>query len=163
MKRATLISWVDILSFVALVLMVATGLLLEFMLPPGSGRVEHGAGSQPITLVWGLTRHQWGDIHFYISIGLLALVSTHLWIHHKWIAAGFRGDTPAGTRVRVGLGMLGLLGLLFAGALVMFGPKDVVTRSSLREPAQTTPTVDPETANQGRGQGGGGRMGRGQR
>ncbi|MBF0299510.1 MAG: DUF4405 domain-containing protein [Oligoflexia bacterium] len=46
-----------------LVLLASTGFLLHHRLPHGSGRLT----------VLELTRHPWGDIHFYLSIVFLAL------------------------------------------------------------------------------------------
>ena len=40
--------------------MIATGYLLRFPLPPGSNKT--------LSLL-GFTRHQWGDIHFWIAWG----------------------------------------------------------------------------------------------
>ncbi len=131
MKRASLISWVDLLSFITFVLMIATGFLLEYILPPGSGRIDHGGLHKPITVVWGLTRHQWGDIHFWVAIALMACMAVHLWIHWKWILVSFKGDTPQGTRVRVLIGLAGLIGLLLVFAGILFGPKETVPRSKL--------------------------------
>lgn len=56
--------------------MIATGYLLRYPLPPGSNKT--------LTL-WSLSRHQWGDIHFWISLGLLAVLVFHLALHWNWI------------------------------------------------------------------------------
>lgn len=56
--------------------MIATGYLLRFPLPPGSNKKLS---------LWGLTRHQWGDIHFWISLGLLVVLVIHLVLHWNWI------------------------------------------------------------------------------
>ena len=55
MTHSTIIKIIDLLSFAALTLMISTGTLLKYTLPPRSGGDE----------VWGLTRHDWGNIHFY--------------------------------------------------------------------------------------------------
>ena len=56
--------------------MIATGYLLRFPLPPGSNKTLS---------LWGFTRHQWGDIHFWISLGLLVVLVIHLVLHWNWI------------------------------------------------------------------------------
>lgn len=56
--------------------MLATGYLLRFPLPPGSNKAYS---------LWGLTRHQWGDMHFWISLGLIVVMIIHLALHWNWI------------------------------------------------------------------------------
>jgi hypothetical protein len=57
--------------------MTGTGLLLAFRLPPGS-RGGHG-----LTAL-GWDRHEWGDLHTWISYGFLALILIHLALHWRW-------------------------------------------------------------------------------
>jgi hypothetical protein len=44
-------------------------------------------GSNKTLSLRGLTRHQWGDIHFWISLGLLVVIAVHLALHWNWIVA----------------------------------------------------------------------------
>jgi hypothetical protein len=57
--------------------MAGTGLLLAFQLPPGS-RGGHGLSAL------GLSRHEWGDFHTWLSYAFLALTITHLALHWRW-------------------------------------------------------------------------------
>jgi len=57
--------------------MSGTGLLLAFRLPPGS------RGGQGLSAM-GLSRHEWGDIHTWLSYAFLALILTHLALHWRW-------------------------------------------------------------------------------
>ena len=103
MKRATLNGWVDAVAFVALVLLVATGVLLDWTLPPGSGhRVT----------VFGLDRHQWGDLHLWIAISFCAALSVHLALHWRFAAGALRGSSREGSGKRLLLGLLGLAALV---------------------------------------------------
>ena len=54
-----------------------TGLLLAFRLPPGS---RGGRGLS--ALGWG--RHDWGDLHTWLSYAFLALMVVHLALHWRW-------------------------------------------------------------------------------
>ena len=124
-RRARLNLWVDALAFSAFVLMAATGLVLKLVLPPGSGRVAgEGIGAHPgrggtVSLLWGLTRHEWGNIHFAISVALFAILSLHLILHGRWIACMVRGKEREGSALKFALGLFGLLALL-AFALAPF-------------------------------------------
>jgi len=103
---------IDMLSFVALVMTVTSGLLLEFVLPTRSRSAS----------VWSLTRHEWGDIHFYISIAFLVLMSLHLLIHIKFIKSAVLGKVDRERKYRMAIGLLGLLSLLTLAALPLMSP-----------------------------------------
>ncbi len=67
---------IDIIAAFLLLGMIATGYILRFPLPPGSNKM---------LILWGYTRHQWGDVHFWISLGLLIVFFIHLVLHWNWI------------------------------------------------------------------------------
>jgi hypothetical protein len=77
MKRTTWNLLIDLLAATFFVGMIATGYVLRFPLPPGTNKSLS---------LWGLTRHQWGGVHFWISLGLLAVLLTHLALHWQWVA-----------------------------------------------------------------------------
>lgn len=76
MNRTLLNIIIDLLATLSFLGMIATGYLLRFPLPPGSNKTHS---------LWGLTRHQWGDIHFWISAALLLIMLVHLALHWNWI------------------------------------------------------------------------------
>lgn len=107
MKRPTLNLAVDAAAFATFVLLTSTGVLLRYVLPPGSGR--H-------TTIWGLDRHDWGQIHFWISMAFLAFLAVHLLVHRRWIVSVVRGRPREGSGLRVALGVVGLVAVLAAAA-----------------------------------------------
>lgn len=80
--------------------MSATGLLLAFRLPPGS-RGGHGLS------VLGWSRHEWGDLHLWISYSFLALILLHLCLHWRWFwqIAGKRRAWPILAGIGAGLAL----------------------------------------------------------
>ena len=74
---------IDLLAFLAMCATIATGLLIKYMLPPRSGGMGRGGG---LTL-WNWNRHDWGDLHFYLAIGLLSLLLVHVTLHWHWVVA----------------------------------------------------------------------------
>lgn len=58
----------------SLLLLLLTGLMLWWVLPPGSHRAT----------VWGMTRHEWGDVHFWASVVMLLGVAGHLVQNWGW-------------------------------------------------------------------------------
>lgn len=57
--------------------MAGTGLLLAYRLPPGS-RGGHGLSAL------GMSRHEWGGLHQWISVAFLVLVLVHMALHWRW-------------------------------------------------------------------------------
>jgi hypothetical protein len=92
MRRTTLNFMVDLIGFVDLLLLAATGAILKWVLPPGSGG-GHGDGFRrgrdpgEIKELLGLGRHDWGDIHFVLSLLFLLVILVHLILHWTWIKA----------------------------------------------------------------------------
>ncbi len=111
MKRPTINLSVDAAAFAAFVLLTSTGVLLRYVLPPGSGHR---------TILWGLDRHDWGQIHFWISMAFLVCLAIHLVLHRRWIASVIRGRPREGSALRVALGIIGLLAVLAAAAAPFF-------------------------------------------
>jgi mono/diheme cytochrome c family protein len=56
--------------------MIATGYILHFPLPRGTNKSLS---------LWSLSRHEWGTVHFWISLALLAVLLTHLALHWQWV------------------------------------------------------------------------------
>ena len=119
MKRPNLNLIVDVVAFMLAVVVVVTGLVLEYVLPPGSGRLATeglglgpGAMHKSILLLWGLTRHEWGNIHYWTAISLMAALSFHLVLHWRWIVCMVKGKPREGSGIRIALGILGLVSLL---------------------------------------------------
>ena len=67
--------WIDSISFICMIILIVTGVLLKFKIPPGS----HGSE------LWGWSRHQWGDFHFWVAIVMTAGITVHLLLHIPWI------------------------------------------------------------------------------
>jgi len=93
MKRGTLNFVVDFVSFINLVCLALTGFVLKYILPPGTGGRGHGfrGGLEPgqVKDLWSMTRHEWGDIHFYFALFFLALMVAHIVLHWSWIKSYF--------------------------------------------------------------------------
>lgn len=69
---------VDFLLWIGVCLMLATGFILRYRLPPGS-RGGHGLS------IWGWGRHDFGDLHTWLAYTVCALVVVHLLLHTHWL------------------------------------------------------------------------------
>jgi len=76
MKRNTLNFVIDAITAMVMLGMIATGLLLRFVLPPGSGSRR---------VLWGWDRHDWGDLHFWLAVGIGAIIILHVALHWQWV------------------------------------------------------------------------------
>ena len=94
MRRATLNFIVDLVGFVNLLLLAATGSVMKWVLPPGSGGgrgygFRGGRGPGPsagqVKQLLGLGRHDWGDVHFILALLFVFLVLVHIVLHWSWI------------------------------------------------------------------------------
>lgn len=81
MRKPAINFTIDAAAFLAFIFLFSTGLLIYWVLPAGSGNSS----------IWGLTRHDWGDIHFWIAIGFVSLIAAHFILHWSWIKSMVMG------------------------------------------------------------------------
>jgi len=138
LKRSTLNFWIDSVAFVGFIFMISTGFILRYVLPPGSGRTL-GSGSgvrameKSIDLLWGFSRHEWGNIHFWISMIFLAVLAFHLILHWRWIVCMMKGEKNEYSGARFMLGIVGLLTIVMTAVGPFLSEKTKVKRSQLIE------------------------------
>ena len=129
MKRPALNFVVDAIAFSGFVFMTASGVLLRFLLPPGSGQRS---------TIWGFGRHDWGDVHFWMAVALLGALSVHLLLHWKWIVCVLRGQPREGSGVRLALGAVGLLAILALAIAPLLSPIERTGQGRRRDATQGT-------------------------
>ncbi len=112
MGREKLNFMIDSVAFAAFVLLTSTGVIMSYILPPGSGR---------FSVLWGMDRHEWGRLHFWIAVVLMATLGLHLLFHWRWIACMVKGRPREGSGIRVGLSVVGVVALLGFAALPFMG------------------------------------------
>jgi hypothetical protein len=165
MRKDLLNFIVDAIALLAILGLLLTGLTVTYLLPPGS-RGGHG-----LTL-WGLSRHDWGDVHFWLAISVVALFWLHVALHWTWVIVvvqrvfSRRGTQPrvpgALQRNLIGLGVTVVLAGLVGGTLWVASQS--VARDGDAEAQDEHVEDAADGGGQGRGQGrGGGRGYRGGR
>jgi hypothetical protein len=94
MKRTALNFIVDLVSFVVFAALAFTGFIIRFILPPGTGgsgrQLHEGLGREHIKTFWSMSRHEWGDIHFYLAVVFAVLIAVHIILHWNWIKSSFK-------------------------------------------------------------------------
>ena len=78
MRKIVVNFWLDILIFVVFIGMTSTGVLLL--------GVPYGFGGA----ILGLPRHDWGDLHWVLSLLFVILIVIHLALHWSWTTASFK-------------------------------------------------------------------------
>ena len=102
-KRTSVNFVVDVVAFSGFVFLTTTGVLVRYVLPPGSGHFSK---------IWGLDRHEWGTVHFWIAIVFLSTLAVHLILHWRWVVAVIKGRPREGSAVRVWLAVVGIVALI---------------------------------------------------
>jgi hypothetical protein len=113
MRRASLNFVIDAVGFAGFVFLTTTGVLIRYVLPPGSG--HH-------TTLWGLDRHDWGSIHFWIAVAFLCVVALHLFYHWRWVVSVVRGRPCEGSGMRLALGAMALAAIVAVAAAPFVAP-----------------------------------------
>lgn len=123
MKRTNVNFLVDALALVALVLLAATGAVVRYVLPVGSG---HGSA------LWGLDRHDWGHVHFWVAIAFCVGMVLHLALHWGWITCVVRWDSRGRSRGRAVLVLIAVVALLVLAAAPFFGTVEDIEEGAWR-------------------------------
>ena len=85
---------IDSAAVIIFAAVTATGFIMMYVLPPGTGgcgRHAHGgAGRGHIRELLGMSRHQWGEIHYWLAVALIILMAVHIYLHWEWVKSQFR-------------------------------------------------------------------------
>ncbi|MBT8263112.1 MAG: DUF4405 domain-containing protein [Bacteroidia bacterium] len=128
MKKSRKNFVVDSLAFICFVFLVSTGVILHYILPPGSGHSRS---------IWGMGRHDWGDIHFYFSVGFLAILVLHLFLHWRWIVNLIKGRKRKTSGRRAVLGLVGALAILAIALAPILTPVEGTGRGKMQKKEST--------------------------
>jgi hypothetical protein len=112
MSKSAINFLVDTIALAAIILLGSTGFLIRFVLPPGSGHFSQ---------LWGMDRHQWGQVHFWIAIVLLSTVVLHFLQHWHWVVGMVKGRPGRASAMRVGLASIGVLAFVGIAAAPFLG------------------------------------------
>jgi hypothetical protein len=123
--------------------MAATGYILRFPLPPGSNKSLS---------LWGLTRHQWGDVHFWVSLALLGVILLHVVLHWQWVVITMRRKLSAAKGAPGSVWFCGLTTLLVLGvAMTLFAWAAHHGVEGITEPVEGVCPPPPSVRQKGKG------------
>ena len=98
---------IDSLMFLCVMAMAGLGFLMKYIMPPGR-ELWVKYGSNPALSWLGWDRHDWGDIHLYLAVAFLSLLSFHIVLHWKQMLGLFHRWVP-NPRWRTRIAMVFLL------------------------------------------------------
>lgn len=113
MNRTKLNFIVDTIAFILFTFLLTTGILIHFVLPPQSGHLK---------TVLAMTRHQWGEIHFYIAFTLVLALVAHFALHWSWIVCVIKGRSKEKSNIRFLVGATIVVILLIISLAILFSP-----------------------------------------
>ena len=130
MKRATTNFWTNILSLVSLIGVIFTGVLLHHFPPEWNG-----------STVLGLTRYDWGSIHWILALSFFIIIIVHLVLHWNWAKSSFKKYLRVGPAILVTITVIAIfLGLLAPAYLT----RDFPSRKDFKDTYSNTSSLEVE-------------------
>ena len=86
MKRSNLLLLIDVLMFLFLALMSGLGLMIKYILVPGTKRWDIYSRNVDLTFL-GMDRHECGTVHLIFALLFLSLLVLHIILHWKSLVA----------------------------------------------------------------------------
>jgi len=130
MRRNTLNYVVDGATFLSMCSVAVTGVILKWVLPPGTQR-------EGLTL-FGWLRHDWGEVHFWTTVSLGALVVLHVILHWQWVCTTTARLIPRVDHRRLSPGRRRALGAIaVVGVAALFGGVVMGGRALVERPEPT--------------------------
>jgi hypothetical protein len=128
MTRTALNLVIDLAAAALFLAMLATGYVLWFALPPGTNKS-----------LWlaGLSRHEWGIVHAWISLALIGALALHVVLHWTWLVTVVRrrlGLSNPTTRQVAATGATALA--VVAGALALVAWSSSAGVREIAQPAE---------------------------
>jgi hypothetical protein len=129
---------IDLVIFAFMLLMIGTGLVIRYILPAGTGGGHGGTR----LLLFGMNRHDFGDLHAWFAFGLVGAAALHVALHWTWVCRTFQRIVRGGAKTKTltprtarGYGLVFLLlTISVLGAFIWFSdPIAVNTASDLVE------------------------------
>lgn len=106
---------IDALMFLCIMAITGIGFLIKFVLIPGQERwVKYGRNVE--LSLFGMDRHEWGEIHLVLGFVLIGLLVLHIILHWKMILCLYRkliGSQRARRIIAAVFIIVSLIGLIF--------------------------------------------------
>lgn len=99
MRRVTIKFLIDFSGFVVLSCLAGTGIIIKYILKPGTGGGPRGGrGLREVETLLLLKRHEWGAVHFWLALIFIVIIVVHILLHYKWIKAYLQSTFSGGKK-----------------------------------------------------------------
>lgn len=113
---------IDAIMLILLMIVAGLGLLIKYVLVPGFKRQILYDDNVELYYM-GLTRHEWGSIHLWLSLIFIALMLIHIILHWKMILCIFKQMvSKKASRVVIAI-IIAIISLFFALAPFFISPE----------------------------------------
>ena len=79
MQNSKLRRYVDIFMYAGFCFVTGTGLLIKYRLAPCADGGDHGQS------LFGMTRHQWGELHLWVAFAIIAVLVLHVMLNLTFV------------------------------------------------------------------------------
>ena len=77
-----------------------------------AGFTGNYAARGEVCLLWGFSRYEWSELHFFIAIGLMVILAFYLCLHSSWLGGPLKRAQTGASGFRFALGIIGLCALI---------------------------------------------------
>lgn len=112
MKRSYVNLIIDIVLLLLFVAVSGIGILMKYIMPSNYS-VRHEGATSYASDVLGMNRHEWGYIHWILSLLLLLFILIHIILHWKMIVNIFNRMIPNRIVCNIVCVVILILALLF--------------------------------------------------
>lgn len=131
MKKATTNFWINTLSLVSFISVIFTGVLLHRFSP-----------ELKESTVLGLTRYDWGSVHWILALSFFIIIIVHLVLHWNWAKGSFKKYLRVGPIILVTVTMIAIFFGVLAPAYLT---KDFPSRKEFKGTYSNTSSLEVES------------------
>jgi len=122
---------IDMLLLLLMMPIAGIGFLIKYVLFSGIQRNPIYGNNVELEFL-GLSRHEWGTIHLFLSITFLVLLILHIYFHWKMIVTIFRRMIPGKSLCYISAFLLIAFGLLMF-SFPLFVKPEIVAKEALHQ------------------------------
>ena len=87
---------VDIVLLLLFAAISSLGFIMKYIMPSGYA-IRQGGAKSYASDIFGMGRHEWGEIHWVLSVTFIILLIIHIILHWKMIVGIFKRMIPDNT------------------------------------------------------------------
>ena len=130
MKKTTMNFWTDTIILIDFIGLISSGVLLHRFPPELKGGT-----------ILGLTRYDWGSIHWVLALSFFIIIIAHLVLHWNWAKSSFKKYLKVGPKTLIAVTVIAIFFGLLAPAYLT---KDFPSRKDFKKTYPNTSSYEVE-------------------